>query len=420
MTFGGPYIIAHQDTMVRADDSRITKATDLEGKRICQAAGSNSYKRITDPPPDGQLDLDAQLVGAANYSECVAKLAGNNLDAVTTDDLILAGFAKQGGGNFKILGDPFTDEKYGVGLKKGDIKTCEAVNTGDQEDVQRRHRQAAARQVVRQRRRGCSCPPRPRLRRAAPDRPLTDSRVAAGARLRVTGRRRTHRVEHDGRTDQIRSGPRRGLSAQPAARGPLRGLLADPRHDPGHHAGGADAGAARRRHRRTSTSCGTPRSRWCWRSARSASATPSGWPSPTTPITNSFWLVVLGLSAYTATFVCEALRSGINTVPLGQAEAARAIGLTFFQSLRLVILPQAFRVGHRAARQRDDRDDQEHHGGDRGRIPRRVGLRHERHLRRPPACRSRSSSGSSAAFMAVTLPIGFFTGWLAKRMAVAR
>ncbi|GAA3445171.1 glutamate ABC transporter substrate-binding protein [Planomonospora venezuelensis] len=131
VTFGGPYIVAHQDVMVRADDSAITKPQDLAGKRICQAAGSNSYKRITDPPPDGELDLDAQLVGAANYSECVQKLGGNNLDAVTTDDLILAGFAKQAsaaGGGFKILGQPFTDEKYGVGLKKGDTKTCEAVN----------------------------------------------------------------------------------------------------------------------------------------------------------------------------------------------------------------------------------------------------------------------------------------------------
>jgi glutamate transport system substrate-binding protein len=127
VTFGGPYIIAHQDTMVSGDATGINKATDLAGKRICQAAGSNSYKRITDPPPDGELDLDAKLVGANTYSECVAKLKGNNLDAVTTDDLILAGFAQQGG-NYKILGDPFTDEKYGVGLKKGDTKTCEAVN----------------------------------------------------------------------------------------------------------------------------------------------------------------------------------------------------------------------------------------------------------------------------------------------------
>ncbi|MFI6294299.1 glutamate ABC transporter substrate-binding protein [Nonomuraea sp. NPDC050790] len=128
VSFAGPYIVAHQDTMVRADDAAIAKAMDLKDKRICQAAGSNSYKRITDPPPDGKLGLPAKLVGASNYSECVQKLSGSNLDAVTTDDLILAGFAKQAGGNFKILGDPFTDEKYGIGLKKGDTKTCEAVN----------------------------------------------------------------------------------------------------------------------------------------------------------------------------------------------------------------------------------------------------------------------------------------------------
>lgn len=57
----------------------------------------------------------------------------------------------------------------------------------------------------------------------------------------------------------------------------------------------------------------------------------------------NFRLAVLSLSAYTAAFVCEALRSGINTVPVGQAEAARALGLSFTQVLRLIILPQAFR-----------------------------------------------------------------------------
>ncbi len=58
---------------------------------------------------------------------------------------------------------------------------------------------------------------------------------------------------------------------------------------------------------------------------------------------NNYWLGVVGLSAYTAAFVCEAVRSGVNTVPTGQAEAARAIGLTFTQTLRIVILPQATR-----------------------------------------------------------------------------
>ncbi|WP_306209489.1 amino acid ABC transporter permease [Actinoplanes sp. RD1] len=59
---------------------------------------------------------------------------------------------------------------------------------------------------------------------------------------------------------------------------------------------------------------------------------------------NNFWLGVVGLSVYTAAFVCEAIRSGINTVPVGQAEAARAIGMSFLQTLRLIVLPQAGRA----------------------------------------------------------------------------
>ncbi|MBL1108717.1 amino acid ABC transporter permease [Streptomyces sp. 5-8] len=58
----------------------------------------------------------------------------------------------------------------------------------------------------------------------------------------------------------------------------------------------------------------------------------------------SFRLAVLGLTVYTSAFVCEAIRAGINTVPVGQAEAARAIGLSFTQVLFLVVLPQAFRA----------------------------------------------------------------------------
>ncbi|MET3429384.1 glutamate transport system permease protein [Actinoplanes tereljensis] len=59
---------------------------------------------------------------------------------------------------------------------------------------------------------------------------------------------------------------------------------------------------------------------------------------------NNYWLGVVGLSVYTAAFVCEAIRSGINTVPAGQAEAARAIGMTFRQTLTLIVLPQAGRA----------------------------------------------------------------------------
>jgi glutamate transport system permease protein len=66
---------------------------------------------------------------------------------------------------------------------------------------------------------------------------------------------------------------------------------------------------------------------------------------PTLPGLDVFQvLAILALSVYTASFVCEALRSGINTVDLGQAEAARAVGMTFGQTLGLVIMPQAFRA----------------------------------------------------------------------------
>jgi len=65
--------------------------------------------------------------------------------------------------------------------------------------------------------------------------------------------------------------------------------------------------------------------------------------SPTSIDDNNFRLAVLGLSVYHASFVAEAIRSGVNTVPLGQAEAARAIGLPFLKTLRYIVLPQAFR-----------------------------------------------------------------------------
>jgi glutamate transport system permease protein len=66
--------------------------------------------------------------------------------------------------------------------------------------------------------------------------------------------------------------------------------------------------------------------------------------SPTSIADSNFRLAVLGLTVYTAAFVCETVRSGVNTVPLGQAEAARSLGLTFAQNMRIVLLPQAFRA----------------------------------------------------------------------------
>ena len=82
--------------------------------------------------------------------------------------------------------------------------------------------------------------------------------------------------------------------------------------------------------------------------------------------TNFLVLAIWALGIYTATYVAETIRSGINTVPVGQAEAARAIGLTFGQVMSLVVLPQACAIGHPADDERVHRAPEEHHG--RGRL----------------------------------------------------
>ncbi|NKZ08892.1 glutamate ABC transporter substrate-binding protein [Actinomadura latina] len=121
VTFAGPYYVAHQDTFVRADATSITNVRDLKGKRICEVTGSNSWRRVIE-----ERKVDAEPVTVGTYGACMDALAGGRLDAVSTDDLILAGFAAGRPG--RMINAPFTDEKYGVGLKKGDLKGCEEVN----------------------------------------------------------------------------------------------------------------------------------------------------------------------------------------------------------------------------------------------------------------------------------------------------
>jgi glutamate transport system substrate-binding protein len=123
VAFAGPYYVAHQDILVRTGDRSVRNVGDLEGKRLCQAAGSHSWRRVT-----VERGVNARLVPAASYSRCVADLRENRVDAVSTDDLILAGFAAAGGIGISMINAPFTNEKYGVGLRKGDWEGCEAVN----------------------------------------------------------------------------------------------------------------------------------------------------------------------------------------------------------------------------------------------------------------------------------------------------
>ena len=123
IVFAGPYYVAHQDILVRTGDAAIHNVHDLKGKTLCNAKGANSFNRVKVEKSIAAIEVDG-----ASYSDCVSKLASGGVEAVSTDDLILAGFAAEKGGTLKMVNQPFSDEKYGIGIKQGDIEGCEDVN----------------------------------------------------------------------------------------------------------------------------------------------------------------------------------------------------------------------------------------------------------------------------------------------------
>lgn len=142
-------------------------------------------------------------------------------------------------------------------------------------------------------------------------------------------------------------------------------------------------------------------------------------PKSVTSIDDSnFRLAVLGLTAYTAAFVCETVRSGVNTVPLGQAEAARSLGFTFGQNLRMILLPQAFRaviipLGSVLIALTKNTT-----------IASAIGVAEAalkmKELIENTAALLAIGAIFAAGFVILTLPLGLLFGWLGKRWAVAR
>ncbi|MFF8696088.1 glutamate ABC transporter substrate-binding protein [Streptomyces sp. NPDC015144] len=123
--FAGPYLLAHQDILVRADDDSIKSPADLNNKKLCSVTGSTSAQNVHD-----KLAPKAQLQEYGGYSECLTGLENKVIDALTTDDSILAGYAsqKEFQGKFKLAGFKMTNENYGIGLKKGDADLKKKIN----------------------------------------------------------------------------------------------------------------------------------------------------------------------------------------------------------------------------------------------------------------------------------------------------
>lgn len=133
---------------------------------------------------------------------------------------------------------------------------------------------------------------------------------------------------------------------------------------------------------------------------------------------SNFRLAVLGLTVYTAAFVCETVRSGVNTIPLGQAEAARSLGLTFGQNLRMVLLPQAFRaviipLGSVLIALTKNTT-----------IASAIGVAEAALLMKEmienTAALIAVGTIFAVGFVILTLPLGLLFSWLGKRLAVAR
>jgi glutamate transport system substrate-binding protein len=121
--FAGPYYVAGQDIMVKKGNPMGVKGPeDLTGKRVCSVAGSTPAENIKTKYPQAKLtEFDV-------YSKCAEALKNGQVDAVTTDNVILLGLISKDQETFELVGEPFTKEPYGIGVKKGDAQFRNFIN----------------------------------------------------------------------------------------------------------------------------------------------------------------------------------------------------------------------------------------------------------------------------------------------------
>ncbi|MCR2813360.1 glutamate ABC transporter substrate-binding protein [Microbacterium sp. zg.Y1090] len=121
--FAGPYFLTGQGLLVAADNDDITGPDDLAGKIVCSVTGSTPLQRIREEySPGDTVEYDT-------YSQCIEQLLSGSVDAITTDEAILAGYVAQQPDELKIAGEPFSEERYGVGLEKGDTVLLDHINS---------------------------------------------------------------------------------------------------------------------------------------------------------------------------------------------------------------------------------------------------------------------------------------------------
>ncbi len=121
--FAGPYYVAGQDIMVPAGNPLgIQGVDDLNGKRVCSVSGSTSVENVREMAPQAQVtEFDV-------YSKCADAMGDGRIDAVSTDNTILLGLVEGSGGKYELVGNPFTTEPYGIGVRKDDVQYRNFIN----------------------------------------------------------------------------------------------------------------------------------------------------------------------------------------------------------------------------------------------------------------------------------------------------
>lgn len=132
--FAGPYYIAGQDVLTRReliDNGTIRGVDDVNGRKVCSVNGSTSLINLQNAAPKADISITRD-----KYSECFEELRAGRVDAMTTDDVILLGLARQDK-RFALTGNPFRTEPYGIGVPKGDIELRAFVNDALDDMVRR-------------------------------------------------------------------------------------------------------------------------------------------------------------------------------------------------------------------------------------------------------------------------------------------
>ena len=122
VSFAGPYYNAGQAMMTLSTTDDITTPDDLAGKNVCSVEGSTPAANIAENYPEANL----VLYGA--YTDCLEPLRNGEVDVVTTDNVILAGYVAESDGEFKVVGEPFTEEPYGIGVALDDTEFRSWIN----------------------------------------------------------------------------------------------------------------------------------------------------------------------------------------------------------------------------------------------------------------------------------------------------